>query len=122
MTRSIRWIRLASVLGLVIAIQGQARAGFLALFDAAGAHPLGSGVRSASVAFGPTGEVLLVTLDSGVLTQFDAFGSRTLGSGVLSADVSFGPAGEVVLVTSDGGVLTRFDATGSRTLGIGVQF
>jgi len=44
--------------------------GTLTQIDASGAHVLAGGVRSASVAFGPAGQVLLVTFLDGTLLQF----------------------------------------------------
>ena len=74
-----------------------------------------------SAAFGPTGEVLLVTFADGGLVRFDATGARVLSTGgVRSAGVSFGPAGEVLLVTFADGTLVRFDAGGTRVLGRGI--
>src|SRR5262249_48086275 len=64
---------------------------------------------SVSVAFGPFGEVILLTGPDGTLTQFDAFGAHVLGGGIRSASIAFGPAGEVILVTTLDGTLTQFD-------------
>jgi hypothetical protein len=118
------WLVIAIVAIVLTNLKGAtAEAGTLTLFDAAGAHPLGSGVQAASVDFGPLGEVLLVTSDSGALTQFDAAGAHLLAaSGVRDADSAFGPFGEVLLVTSDSGALTQFDAAGAHLLAAsGVQ-
>jgi hypothetical protein len=71
------------------------------------------------VAFGPLGEVLLVTFQNGQLFQFDALGAHALSTGgVVSAGVAFNAAGaEVVDVITRDGTLTQFDATGVHPLG-----
>jgi sugar lactone lactonase YvrE len=75
-----------------------------------------------SAAFGPAGEVLLVTRSDGSLTQYDAAGAHPLGSGVQAASVAFTPAGSEVLdVTYAGGALYQYDAAGAHLVGSGVQ-
>jgi hypothetical protein len=69
-----------------------------------------------SVAFGPAGEVLLVTFANGTLIRVDASGTRTLGSGVRSASVAFGPGGEVDEIVFQDGRLVQYDASGAHTL------
>ena len=55
-------------------------AGMLTQYSAFGVQVLGTGVRSASVAFSPTaGEVLDVIFQDGSLVQFDAAGKHVLG-------------------------------------------
>jgi hypothetical protein len=78
---------------------------------------LGGGVRSASVAFGPAGQVLLVTFQTGALVQFDAAGPHLLGPGVLYACVAFAPFGEVVDLIFEDGSVWQFDALGAHRLG-----
>jgi hypothetical protein len=97
--------------------------GVLTQYSAAGAQVLGGGVRSASVAFDPSGsEVLLVTFQDGTLMQFNADGSHvTLGGGVQSASLAFGPQGMVVEVVALDGTLRQFDASGVHLLGGGVS-
>jgi uncharacterized repeat protein (TIGR01451 family) len=95
--------------------------GTLVQFDASGTHALGSGVHSASVAFGPAGEVLEVVTTDGNVTQFDATGAHPLGGGVQSASAAFGPAGEVLEVVFTNGTLVQYDAFGAHPLGGGVQ-
>jgi FG-GAP-like repeat/Calx-beta domain/FG-GAP repeat len=92
-------------------------AGVLTQFDAAGAHVLGGGVRSASVAFGSFGEVLEVVGMNGILTQFDASGAHQLGGpGVESASVAFGPGGEVLDVVLVDSSARQFSAGGVQVL------
>src|SRR5262249_9671722 len=71
---------------------------------------------SASVAFGPAGEVIEVVSATGFLTQFDAAGVHPLVGGVRSASVAFGPAGEVLLITMLSGALLQADASGTHLL------
>jgi len=96
--------------------------GILTQYDAFGAHVLGGGVRTASVAFNPGGgEELLITFQSGLVELFDASGGHVLGGGVRSASLAFGPFGEVMEVVSLDGTLTQFDAGGGHVLGSGVS-
>jgi hypothetical protein len=97
--------------------------GILTQFDATGAHQLATGVRSASVAFGQSGEVLIVVYQDGRLFQFDAGGAHLLASAVLSASVTFAPGGmqEVLEVVFANGTLVQFDATGAHQLTTGVH-
>lgn len=85
-----------------------------------GAHQLGTGILSAGISFGPSGEVLEVVDTAGSLTQFDSTGSHLLGSGVQSADVASGPLGQVLAVVFTSGDLFQFDAMGAHQLGTGV--
>ena len=73
-----------------------------------GVTVLSSGVRSASVAFGPSGQVVLVTYKSGILVRYDRSGARVLfAGGVQGASLAYGPLGEVLLVTTPAGALFR---------------
>jgi hypothetical protein len=96
--------------------------GRLVLFDRHGAHQLRSGVLSASVGFGPFGEVLEVVLPDGRLLQL---GARAVhlpsGGGVRSASVAFDRSGrQVLLLTFQDGTLELFDRHGAHRLGAGV--
>ena len=66
--------------------------GLLFQFDSSGAHLLGTGVQSASVAFGATGEVMAVVYQTGVFFQFDSSGTHQLATGVTAAGVGFAPS------------------------------
>src|SRR5437879_5076474 len=63
--------------------------GVLVQFDQGGEHPLLGNVQSASVAFGPNGQVLEVVTTDGQLTQLDAAGAHPLLTNVQSADTAF---------------------------------
>jgi hypothetical protein len=76
-------------------------------------------MRDASVTFGPAGEVLAVTTETGTVAQFDATGVHVFAAGVSAAGVAFGPAGEVLVVTTQTGALFLFDAAGVHVLGTG---
>ena len=91
----------------------------LTQFDASGAHTLGGGVASASVAFNGGSEVLVVTTQTGALAQFDAAGEQTLAAGsVLNAGVAFAPGGgEVLDVIFADDSLWQLDAFGAHRLG-----
>jgi hypothetical protein len=97
--------------------------GVLTQFDPTGVHQLATGVRSASVAFGAGGEVLLVVFQNGQLFEFDAAGTHLLAVGVLSANVTFLPGGtqEVLEVVFVNGTLVQYDAAGGHQLATGVQ-
>src|SRR5205807_2082774 len=70
-----------------------------------------------SVAFGPAGEVLLVTFGNGELLRVDASGARVLAqSGIRSASVAFSGATEVIVATLTNGALLQVDATGAHAL------
>ena len=90
--------------------------GTLLQSDALGVHQLFSGVRSASVASGPRGEVLDVVFQDGTLTQFDATGAHPLFGGVAAARVAFGPFGEVLDVVFAGGHALEISAQGVHSL------
>ncbi len=91
--------------------------GVLTQYDAAGAHQLATGVRSASVAFGGVGEVMVVVYQDGRLLQYDAAGGHLLASGVAAAGVALTPAtAEVLDVIFADGSLWQYDATGSHRL------
>ena len=97
--------------GLNIQWSYNSATGILTHVDANGAHQLATGVRSASVAFGSVGEVMLVTFQDGTLYQFDA-----ANDGSLDTDTPLVPRGENVLgLTYDGG-------TGCGTSGCGTLF
>src|SRR5438270_9943777 len=89
----------------VVLAAGPVSAGTLTQFDATGAHVLGTDVRSAGIAFGPAGQVLVVVDTAGTLTQFDATGSHVLGAGVASVGIAFAPSGEVLEIIDTAGVL-----------------
>ena len=74
------------------------RNGNLTQFDSAGAHKLASGVRSASVAFGTSGEIMVLVNQVGQLIQVDTKGAHLLASGVMSADVALSGGQEVLEV------------------------
>jgi hypothetical protein len=78
------------------------------------------GVRSASVSFGPNGQVLLVVYQSGALVRFDGSGaSLIVGGDANSATLAFAPNGsEVLLVTTQSGALYRRDSNGISLLAI----
>ena len=99
------------------------RDGVLTQFDATSTRILATNVRSASVAFTPGGqEIMVVVYGDGSLYQFDQFGSRLLGAGVLSASVAVNPTGgEVLEVVQEDGTLIQFDATSARVLAAGVR-
>jgi hypothetical protein len=79
--------------------------------------PLTTGIRSASIAFEPTGNVILVVYESGALARLDSTGLHQLtGSGIQSASVAYGPQGEVMLITTTDGSLYRLDANGLQLL------
>src|SRR5205807_1962815 len=92
-------------------------AGAITLTEMLGLGP----ARSAAVAFGPFGEVLVVTGLDGSIAQFDAAGAHDL-TGLLrlgpvrSVGVAFGPSGEALVVTGLDGSLTQFDAAGAHDL------
>ena len=90
--------------------------GVLTQYDAFGAHALFKGVRSASVAFGPRGEVLDVVFQDGTLTQYDAKGAHALFGGVVAAQVGFGATGEVLDVVFSNSHALQVDAFGSHRL------
>ena len=71
---------------------------------------ISGGVQSASVAFGPAGEILEVNSVTGVLRQYNATGGRVL-SGVQSASVAFAPDSEVLDIIFSDGSLDQDDAT-----------
>src|SRR4051794_40899430 len=72
--------------------------GTLIQTSASGSQVLGTNVLSVGVAFGPTGEVLVVVDGAGNLIQLDSNGSHVLGNQVQAASVAFGPSGEVLAV------------------------
>jgi hypothetical protein len=75
---------------------------------------------SVSVAFGPAGQVTLVTHPDGRLIRQDSTGSHLLATGVASASIAFGPTGQVILITRLDGSLTQYDSTGSHQIATGV--
>ena len=88
------------------------------MIPASGSHTLAnSGVGSASVAFGPAGEVIVATLQDGTVVQADATGVHTLGNGVRTAGVAFVAGAEVLDVIFADGTLVQFDLTGAHVLG-----
>jgi hypothetical protein len=96
--------------------------GALYQFDAAGAHYIGGGVRSASVAFYAGGEVLLVTFPSGALVQYDSAGAHPLANGgIRSASLAFGPAGAIYELVDAAGNLTQVDVSGAHFIGGGFR-
>jgi hypothetical protein len=95
--------------------------GVLTEFNTRGTFQLATGVRSASVAFGPQGEIMVVVFQDGRLVQFDASGVHLLASGVLSAGVGLNGGQEVVEVVFQGGTLVQFDATGGHQLATNVR-
>jgi hypothetical protein len=89
--------------------------------DRSGAHVVGTGVRSASVAFDSHNRrVLVVVLSNGEMLQFDRTGTHVLGFGVRSAAVSFGKHGEVLDVVLQNGTLLQFDSSGNHVLANGI--
>src|SRR5215471_6509396 len=103
------WL-LSVALGLLAPVS--ARAATLFVYDSTGAHFLGTGVQSAGIAFGPSGEVLDIVDTAGTLRQFDSSGTHVLGGGIQSADVAFGPQGQVLAIVFSSGELFQFDAFG----------
>jgi hypothetical protein len=97
------------------------RNGNLTQFDGGGSHKLATGIRSASVVFGSSGEIMVLVNSAGQLIQIDSKGAHLLASGVLSADVSLSGGQEVLEVVFLGGLLFQFDSTGTHQLGTGVQ-
>ena len=77
----------------------------------------GSSINSASVAYGPGGQVLLVTFLDGSVLQVDVTGAHVLTGGVRSASVAFGPAGRVLDMIFQDNSMVQFDAFGVHPLG-----
>jgi hypothetical protein len=74
---------------------------------------------SASVAFGPSGEVVEVLSTAGVLTQFDSTGAHQLGgAGVQSAGGAFLANSEVLDIIFSNDALDQFDVFGVHTFGM----
>jgi CSLREA domain-containing protein len=69
-----------------------------------------------SVAFGPGGQVTLLTLANGTLLRFDAAGTHVLGGGVRAASVAFNGGSEVDVIAFQNGALIQLDASGGRSL------
>jgi hypothetical protein len=87
---------------------------------AAGQAPVNP-AASASVAFGPAGEVMEVVA-GGTLLQTDRTGAHVVAGGVLSAAAAFQGDREVLLVTFTDGTLVQFDSGGAHVhLGGGVR-
>jgi hypothetical protein len=97
------------------------RNGNLTQFDSSGSHKLATGIRSASVVFRSSGEIMVLVNSVGQLIQVDSKGAHLLASGVLSADVSLSGGQEVLEVVFLGGLLFQFDSSGAHLLGTGVQ-
>jgi hypothetical protein len=96
--------------------------GTLIEFNPRGAFQLATGVRSASVAFGPQGEIMVVVFQDGRLFQFDATGAHLQATSVLSASVALTPSGQEVLdVVFLNGFLTEYSATGTHVVTFNVR-
>jgi hypothetical protein len=98
--------------------------GALYQIDATGSHDLTSGVRSASVAYSPSGSPTYeVVFNSGALYQYDATGAHFLANGVQSASIAYSPSGNLTYaVVLSSGALYQFDSAGSHYLTSGVQY
>jgi hypothetical protein len=109
--------------GMQLVTLVQTSSGSITQYDSTGAHPLTMTARSASVAFGAPGEVLVVVMADGSLFQFDNLGRHFLAGGVLSAGVAFTADGnqEVLEVVFADGTLVQFDSAGAHQLTTGVR-
>jgi hypothetical protein len=77
--------------------------GVLTEFTAGANFQLATGVSSASVAFGPPDEIMVVVFLTGQLYQFDASGTHLQATGVLSAGVGLFNGQEVEFVVRTAG-------------------
>jgi hypothetical protein len=102
-------------------VEAVSSSGVLTQFDATGNHQLATGARSASVAFGPQGEIMDVVFQDGELIQFDVYGTHQLTTGVLSASVAIVSGQEVLEVVALDGTLKQYDGAGIHQLATGVR-